>query len=197
MKFFLCLFVVLLTGCSTASGPYVPPKAGDIAYLNIDNREIASTSRNVRIVGMTTSGCISDPMVTTDLFATQKNVYRIAIPAGEKIVLHYEESVDISRGSYGWYNSFAFTPEAGIEYQLHSYFKLRAYEFVKENKVPEPLKKAVNDHIKSDPEGMGEASMTALTASNPNTKEIWWVDRESTEQPKEKTIGYCLRPATK
>lgn len=192
MKTILLLAIAALTGCASVSGPYVPPSSGKTASLTIDNRKISSVSRTIRIVGPTTSGCIGEPFVTTEQFEIAPNIYRITIPAGEKIVLRYREGIDLSRGSMYWYGDYAFTPEAGTEYSFHSYFKLREYEYVKTNEdAPPVLKKAVADWIKRDPEGMGEGAMTAVIATDPVSKKSVWVQRENPKLPKEKSEGYC------
>lgn len=193
MKTILLLAIAALTGCASVSGPYVPPSSGKTASLIIDNSKISSVSRTIRIVGPTTSGCIGEPFITTEQFAIAPKVYRVAIPAGEKVVLRYEEHIDLSRGGLTWYGSDAFTPEAGLEYSFYSYYKMRGNEYVTTNdSVPDVLKKRVEEIIrKESKDGFSEAAITAIAATHPETKKTVWVKRENTKLPKEKSEGYC------
>lgn len=190
MKQIISLLIPLsLCACVTVvDGNYIPPTSGKIAYLTVDNSKIASPARRVRIIGPTTSGCIGSPFVTTDSNATNeaKDIFRIAIPAGEKVVLQYEERIDQSNGWTDWYGDIGFTTEAGREYQFHSYVRMGHGEQIKTNQVPAPLKESAEKYADTH---SGKVALVAIFTEKNNKP--FWVKFENNKLPPEKSYGYC------
>lgn len=188
MKLFILLASVALSGCVTIiSGDYVPPSTGPIAYLTIDNTQIASPTRSLRIIAMTSSGCVGSPFITTDKFQTTPNVYRVAIPAGEKIVVEHSERIDQRNGWTNWSGSVGFEAEAGVEYSFHSYVKMPNAEMMHTNKAPEIMIKTTEKQAEKNPEG--QAAMIGIFKKVGN-KDVW-VKPLSKELPPEKSYGFC------
>jgi len=186
MALLLCTY---LAGCASfVDGDYVAPATGKIAHLKVDNSKLGSPARRLRIVGKTTSGCIGSPMVTTDLHATNasKDIFRIVIPAGEKIVLQFEERIDQSNGWTDWYGDLAFTPEEGAEYEFYSYVKMPEGEYVKPNPAPTVMIQAAERYALKN---RGQAAIVGVFEHKNNR--LIWMQPENKKLPAEKSYGYC------
>lgn len=197
MKLYYAVLPLLaLTACATSPvGDYIQPQGEDSAVLVIDNREIISEGRQVRILGLNTSGCVGYSYLTSDRFIsgqrkqalTNRERYQVRIPVSEKVLLNVEEVIDQPHVEWTWYFSRGFTAEKGYRYELITTYYLAGSGSEKGNPAPAGLQKYVQDVGRKE---KANQYVAVLVKTGPDGKSEY-VQWENEKMPAEKSEGYC------
>jgi len=194
--YYMALSALALAGCAaTPIGNYIEPTGENTARLVIDNRAIISESRQVRILGLNSSGCVGFSYLTHDRFmagqspssGTNRGLYQARIPAGEKVLLNVEEVIDQPHVETTWYLTRAFTPEKGYRYELATTYYLVGSGAEKGNPAPASLQKYVQE-AGSKEKTNKYAAVLVKTGPDGKSEYVQW---ENENMPLEKTEGYC------